>query len=301
MPGFPTSVLTTEVSRRNPLRLEEEIKQRTAELAEANEALRQGQERWRLAMAAGHMVSWDWEISTGRVILSQDWEALHGIPAGTFAGTFEAYLSDIHPEDREAVMLSIRSAVELGSDHHAEYRLIWPDGSVHWIEARGRLLRDTSGKPARMIGICMDIRERKHTEQSLHEFLAMLAHELRNPLAPIRSGLDLLSAQGIKGTVGLMQEQLDHLVRLVDDLLDVSRIVRGDIPVHHEKVRLNEIVQRRARRQPSIHRGTESRTYGCHAVDAHLAGRRSRAVIAGRRQPAQQRRQVHREGWTHLA
>jgi PAS domain S-box-containing protein len=425
MPGFPIKSLTSEVPLLSPKELEDEIKRQTTALAEAYESLRQGRERWRLAMAAGRMVSWDWEISTGRVILSQDWEALHGIPAGTFAGTFEAYQSDIHPEERESVMRSIQMAVEQGTEHHAEYRLVWPDGSVHWIEARGRVLRDESGEPVRMIGICMDIKERKQTEQSLQfladasrslvklvdyqgtvqkvvglavpsfadacaahlvdedgelhqvaakhvdagkrelvegigrlvqvlsdrqispshvfrsgrsamvaeisgtipesvlqddahlrilrelnpksyicvplplqgkaigtltfitsescrhytpadlavaedlghrvaiaientqlyaqvkdadrrkdEFLAMLAHELRNPLAPIRSGLDLLSTQGVDGTVGLMQEHLQHLIRLVDDLLDVSRIMRGKIKVHKDKVRLNDIVER---------------------------------------------------------
>ena len=110
-----------------------------------------------------------------------------------------------------------------------------------------------------MIGICMDIDERKQvaTENALlyaqvkdadrrkDEFLAMLAHELRNPLAPVRSGLDLLSMKGVESdTVGLMQEQLRHLVRLVDDLLDVSRIIRGKIQVRKDTVRLNDIVQR---------------------------------------------------------
>ncbi len=411
---------------RSPKELDEEIQQRTAELAEANEALRQSEERWRLAMAAGRMVSWDWEISTDRVILSLGWEALHGISPRTFPGTFEAYLSDIHPEDRESVARSIRTAVEEGKEHHVEYRLVWPDGSIHWIEARGKVLCDRFGKPVRMIGICMDIKERKQTEQSLRfladasrslaklvdyhstmqkvaglavpgfadgcathiadedgqlhqvaathvdpikivlveefgkriqvdpthqtgpahvyrtgqsemvseipdsmlqsttqdyehlrilrglnlksymcvplsvrertlgtltfiaaesrrhytaadlavaedlghragiaienarlyaqvrqadhrkdEFLAMLAHELRNPLAPIRSGLDLLSMQGVESsTVELMQGQLRHLVRLVDDLLDMSRIIRGRIQVRKETARLNDIVER---------------------------------------------------------
>ena len=155
-------------------------------------------------------------------------------------------------------MRSIRTTIEEGVEHHAEYRVVWPDGSIHWIEARGKVLCDDSGKPVRMIGICMDINQRKQTEQSLQrlyaqvqeadrrkdEFLAMLAHELRNPLAPIRSGLDLLSMTGVESdTVESMQEQLRHLVRLVDDLLDVSRIIRGKIQVRKETVRLNDIVE----------------------------------------------------------
>ena len=226
-------------------------------MSKANEELREQEERIRLAFEAARMVSWDWEIQSERVILSHGWETLHGIPSGSFAGTFGAYLSDIHPEDREAVLGSIGKAVEQRTEHHAEYRIMWPDGSVHRVEARGRVLCDSSGKPERMIGICMDIQRRKQIEtenarlyaevkdadRRKDEFLAMLAHELRNPLAPIRTGLDLLAMKGSDGTVELMREQLRYLVRLVDDLLDVSRILRGRIQVRKEKVRLGDIVQ----------------------------------------------------------
>ena len=219
--------------------------------------LRENEERVRLAFEAGRMVSWEWEILTDRVTLSHGWETLHGIPAGSFSGTFDPYLSDIHPEDRESVLRSIATAVEQGGEHHAEYRIVWPDGSIHWVEARGRVLRDPSGKPLRMIGVCIDIQQRKQTEienarlyaeaeeadRRKDEFLAMLAHELRNPLAPLRTGLDLLSLKGFDATVNMMREQLRYLVRLVDDLLDVSRILRGKIQVRKEQVRLDNIVQ----------------------------------------------------------
>jgi signal transduction histidine kinase/CheY-like chemotaxis protein len=261
MLDFLTHLLTKipkVLTLHTPAKMEEEVVRRTAEIARVNETLRQNEERLRLAVAAGRMVSWDWEIPTDRVTLSHGWETLHGIPPGSFSGTFDAYLSDIHPEDRESVARSLRSAVDQGTEHHIEYRLVWPDGSIHWIEARGRVLHDESGKPVRMIGICIDIKERKQAEQSLcslyaqvkeadrrkDEFLAMLAHELRNPLAPICSGLDLLSMQGLDGTVGVMREQLRHLVRLVDDLLDVSRIVRGRIQVRKDRVRLDQIIER---------------------------------------------------------
>jgi signal transduction histidine kinase len=259
--AFPSNRSTTEVCPRSPNELEAEIKQFKAELMKANESLRQGEERWRLAMAAGRMVSWDWEISTGRVILSQDWEALHGIPPGTFAGTFDAYLSDIHPGDREVVMHSIRTAVDQGADHHAEYRLVWPEGSIHWIEARGKVLRDESGQPARMIGVCMDINERKQVEQSFamlyaqvreadrhkDEFLAMLAHELRNPMAPIRNGIDVLrflppNGEQAKQILGMLEEQAHNLDRLIDDLLDVSRCGQGKLELRRQRVALSKII-----------------------------------------------------------
>ena len=107
-------------------------------MAEANEALRQGEERLRLALEAGRMGTWEWDIAdqSGRLVAGL--EAIHGIPPGSFPGTFEAFENYIHPEDRERVLRSVTEAVEQGKEHHVEYRLIWPDGSVHWVESRGQ-------------------------------------------------------------------------------------------------------------------------------------------------------------------
>jgi two-component system CheB/CheR fusion protein len=237
---------------RTPKQLEEEVRRRTEELIQANEALRRGEERLRLALEAGRMGTWEWDIQSNRVMWSSGLEALHGIPPGSFPGTFEAFEGYICDEDRECVLRVLREAIEEGKEHRVEYRLRWPDGSLHWVESRGQLIRDPSGQPMRMIGVRMDISERKRTEQSLREahrrkdeFLAMLAHELRNPLAPIRSGLDLLAMGGVEQeTVGVMQEQLDHVVRLVDDLLDMARIMQGKIPLHKETIPLHLVVQR---------------------------------------------------------
>lgn len=195
---------------------------------------------------------WEWDIPTNRVRWSSGLESLHGIPPGSFPGTFEAFGSYICEEDREGVLRSLKEAVKQGKEHHVEYRLRWPDGSLHWVESRGRLIHDLSDQPVQIIGVRMDISARKRTEQALREadrrkdeFLAMLAHELRNPLAPIRSGLDLLAMGGVeRDTVALMQEQLSHVVRLVDDLLDMARIMQGKIPLHKETVPLHLVVQR---------------------------------------------------------
>jgi two-component system CheB/CheR fusion protein len=238
---------------RTPKELEEEVKRRTEELSLANGALREGEERLGLALEAGRMGTWEWEIETNRVRWSLGMERLHGLPAGSFPGTFEAFESYIYEEDRDEVLRSLREAVDhCGKEHHAEYRVRWPDGSLHWVESRGRVICDESGKPLRVLGVRVDIADRKRFEQSLREidrrkdeFLAMLAHELRNPLAPIRSGLELLAIGGVEAdTVRLMQDQLSHLVRLVDDLLDVARIARGKIPLVKEKLPLQIVLQR---------------------------------------------------------
>jgi two-component system CheB/CheR fusion protein len=143
-----------------------------------------------------------------------------------------------------------------------EYRLLWADGSVHWVEGRGRLYTDESGKPVRMIGICQDISQRKRLEQELRirvdelaeadrrkdEFLAMLAHELRNPLAPIRNALHIIAIVGgekppeVRRAWQMIERHVEHMVRLVDDLLDISRITRGKINLQKEVVDLASVV-----------------------------------------------------------
>src|SRR4029079_1463582 len=136
------------------------------------------------------------------------------------------------------------------------------DGSTHWLAGRGKVFNDDDGKPLRLLGINIDITERKQGEEELRrlaaelsdadhrkdEFLATLAHELRNPLAPIRNGLQLLQGRdGIRAqhepVLLMMQRQVDHLVRLVDDLMDVSRITRGTLELRRDRIELAQVIQ----------------------------------------------------------
>src|SRR5262249_1462685 len=150
----------------------------------------------RVALEAGRLGAWEWDIATEKVTWSATLERIHGIPEGTFGGSFHAYQRDIHPEDRDRVLASISRIVEDRVDHYIMYRIIRPDGQVRWLEAHGKLLCDASGAPKRLVGVCADITERKEADERLREtllalrdtdqrknqFLAMLAHELRNPL-----------------------------------------------------------------------------------------------------------------------
>jgi PAS domain S-box-containing protein len=102
------------------------------------------------------MGTWDWNVLTGAVTWSPNLEAIHGLPPGSFRGTFAAVVEEIHPDDRAAVVHSITRSLEEGSEHHVEYRILWSDGSIHWVEGRGRLFHDTNGQPDRMIGVCVD-------------------------------------------------------------------------------------------------------------------------------------------------
>lgn len=400
-----------------------------SERRKAEEEIRSNEERLRLALESGRMGTWDWNMRTNAIVWSPSMEQIHGLPSGTFDGTLEPLKKALHPDDRARVLAAIEDSTVHGSQGPLEYRLLWPDGSTHWVEGRGKTYLDESGRPVRMMGICLDIDERKRTEQTLRfladasavlaelvdyestlqkiaqlavpffadwcavdvlagdgtvrrlavahidpakialaeelarryppdpnadrgvyrvlrngqsemmedipdslleqsavdeehlrviralglrsylcvpmrahgkilgaltfvmaesgrryssndlslaedlahraaiavenaqlyqqlreadrrkdEFLATLAHELRNPLAPVRNGLQILRlASGrpevMEQTQQMMDRQLGHMVRLIDDLLDLSRITRGKIELRKERVALTDIVQ----------------------------------------------------------
>jgi two-component system CheB/CheR fusion protein len=225
-------------------------------------ALRESEQRLRLALEAGRMGSWEWDIQSQRVLWSPGLEAIHGLAPGSFAGTFDAYRQDIHADDRERVERAIHATLRDGTEHHIEYRIVWQDGTVHWVEGRGKLFRDAAGRPQRMTGVCTDVTERKLAEAALRrtqdelkaadrrkdEFLATLAHELRNPLAPLANGLQLLrrvpdEPDQRAQCLAMMDRQFAQLVRLVDDLMEVSRITQGKIALRKAPVDLAQIVQ----------------------------------------------------------
>ncbi|MEX0760229.1 MAG: HWE histidine kinase domain-containing protein, partial [Tistlia sp.] len=147
----------------------------------------ESEERLQLALEAGRMGTWEWEVATSRVVWSAGLEEIHGLATGSFAGTFEAFQEDIHPEDRERVLRTISGTVERGDDHHIEYRILLPDGSLRWVEGRGRLFRDEAGAPARMIGVCLDVTERKENEQRRALLLDEFSHRIKNIMAIVQS------------------------------------------------------------------------------------------------------------------
>jgi PAS domain S-box-containing protein len=133
------------------------------------EALQQSGRRLQQALEAGRMGTWEWSHATGNVVCSASLEAIHGLLPGAFAGTFEAYQRDIHAEDVEQVRSSIARSLETGEDHHVEYRIVWPDGSMHWVEGHGSVVRNGDGTPVGMTGVCTDVTARKLAEDAVRE------------------------------------------------------------------------------------------------------------------------------------
>lgn len=133
----------------------------------AEDTIREDELRLQMAMEAGRLGTWEWDVRSNTVIWSRSLEVVHGLEPGTFGGTFEAYFADIYPDDREIVSASLKQTLESGAEHDLEYRIVWPDGTVRWLHARGRMDRDPAGTLLRMRGVCMDITDRKQAEQAM--------------------------------------------------------------------------------------------------------------------------------------
>ena len=151
----------------------EEEAARAVELAENQHRLAvelaDSRQRLELALDAGRMGSFDWDIPAGRVAWSRSLERMHGYAPGEFSGTAEAYFAEIHPDDRERVGGLVQEVLDGRREHQMEYRIVRPDGSTLWVEGRGKLVRDGEGRPARLVGLCADINDRKLAESALRE------------------------------------------------------------------------------------------------------------------------------------
>jgi PAS domain S-box-containing protein len=170
--------------------------------------------------------------------------------------TIETFYERLHPDDRERTRRAIERSIDEHSPYDIEYRTVGLDARERWVRAIGRPFYDPSGRPSRFDGVTVDVTERvrqaealKEADRRKDEFLAMLAHELRNPLAPIRNAVEVFRLLGpadpdLEWARDMIGRQVQQLTRLVDDLLDVSRITRGKIALRKEPVDLAAVVAR---------------------------------------------------------
>ncbi|WP_375495680.1 PAS domain-containing protein [uncultured Nostoc sp.] len=142
-----------------------ELKERQQVEAE----LRQSDERLRLALSASRMGTWNWNIQTGKISWSDNLEALFGLEAGEFDGSFEMFVARLHPEDCDRVLAAVERAVATGEDYDIEFRVVYPNGTIRWALSQGKVFYDQHGQPIQMAGIDLDITERKRSAQSLRD------------------------------------------------------------------------------------------------------------------------------------
>jgi PAS domain S-box-containing protein len=147
--------------------------------------------RLALATRSACMGIWDWDIQKNELIWDDQMYALYGLQPGEFSGAYEAWLQGVHPADRAASNEISAAAVRGERDYDTEFRVVWPDGSLHWLKADGQVFRDELARPVRMVGINYDITESKQAEEKLRSSEAKFKAVFDN--APV--GISLLDPQ----------------------------------------------------------------------------------------------------------
>ena len=245
-----------------------------SETVRVNADLRRTQDWLEEGLGAAQMVAFEWDLAADQVRYSPNVRQVLGYADGTPQGGW----SSIHPEDRPRLQAALDAAIRDCGSYQEVTRRIRPDTHQSlWTDTRGRVDRGADGKPRTMRGIIIDVSERVRSEHALREanrrkdeFLAMLAHELRNPLAPIANASVLLArAPGDAGVVRSMSEvitrQVRHMSHLVDDLLDVSRVTRGLVELERSEVDLAGVVQ------AALEQARPAMEAKKHSVSVHVA------------------------------
>lgn len=232
------------------------------ELMTKDEALRQSEERMRLAAAAVNLGIWEWHLATNEIWATNARRAVLGWPS-TGKVSFEDFMSQVHPEDRSRIRQTINDAIRDGKDYESEYRLVLPDGIVRWMSTRGSIHFDNGGKPSRLLGISIDITARKQAELDaqrdraelshlsrvalMGEMSASIAHELNQPLAGILSNASAGQRFIDRGDVDLreIREVLGDIIADGRRASDVVRGIRSMVKkekIARRSVGLNEVV-----------------------------------------------------------
>ena len=232
------------------------------ELVNKDAALRESEERMRMAAEAVNLGIWEWDLSKDEIWATNARRALLGWPASGKI-TLEHFISSLHPDDRDRIRQAVDDAIHKGQDFDSEYRLVLPDGIVRWMATRGSVRLDAHGKPAQLLGISIDITARKQAELEakqrrdelshlsrvalIGEMSASIAHELNQPLAGIVSNAGAGRRFIDRGNVDL-QEIRELLADIGADARRASDVVRGirgmikKEQMGRQRINLNDIV-----------------------------------------------------------
>lgn len=289
--------------------LDERIKQRTQELERVNvvlrqeglerqrtqELLQQSDERLRHALTAARLGTWELEIATDRVTTYGHLLPLFGLDNEQFSGKRGDFMGRMHDDDRPRVeqllVQSIRGEVEYDTD----FRVVWPDDSVHWLMAKGAVLKSDAGEPLHLIGVTMEITDLKNAQHERErlllnekdlraraeaanrikdEFLATVSHELRTPLNAILGWTTLLRKgqlddQGIDKALETVERNARSQTKLIEDLLDISRITTGHLKLEVQSLDLPSVIHAALE---SLHPAAEARQIRLQALVDNAAG-----------------------------
>ena len=235
----------------------------------AEEALRESERRLKLSLTAGRAGTWEWRIKDDKLIWSDEYYDLYGRKPDDLEPTLENFLLCIHPEDRDRILAEREEVLRERKDAEHEFRFIRPDGCVRWAQSKAQLMLDGLGEPERLVGITIDITTRVQAEMEREEllrkerearaqaeeanrgkdeFVAMISHELRSPLNAMLGWSKILKKGGVDAktqahAVEVIERSARAQQNLIEDLLDMARIVGGKLRLETRPVSLARVVE----------------------------------------------------------
>jgi signal transduction histidine kinase len=220
---------------------------------------------------------WEWDVVSGQLMWTEAIFRQHGLEPSGRPPAYAAYLDTIHPDDRAAFEGAMAAAMDGADGFELDFRVIWPDGSVHWTHGAGRLFRDEVGNPVRMIGTGQVITERlrisvvrdrlladeRRAREFREAFVDVISHELRTPITTIMGLAQILARPGRadhdadrSALLEDVRSESERLHRLVEDLLVLSRVERGRLEIEPEPLEprrlLARVIAHESRELPSI-------------------------------------------------
>lgn len=242
--------------------LTEAFNQMLTRVGESNMALIASEERLRLALEASQTGTWDWNLRTNRVTWDDYMYPLFARRKEDFDGSYESFITIVHPDDREKLESGLRQAIDSRTNVDVDFRIVDRDGSIRYMASRGRAFYDANGQAVRMSGVNMDVTAMKRNEEDLSRakeeaeaannakdnFLAILSHELRTPLTPVLSTVAMLEEDSavngrIPRELEMIRRNIEVEARLIDDLLDVTGIIRGKLELHRQIVDIRPLLE----------------------------------------------------------
>jgi PAS domain S-box-containing protein len=261
------TLLSTVNAALRARRRQYDVRDHLEQEARAREDLRYSEERLRIALDAAQLGAWQLDLATGVLECTVICKANFGLPPEAVL-TYDKLVAAIHPDDRDHMRACVEESLRSRGHYRAEYRVLWPDKSLHWVLASGRANYDADGNAVNMVGVTLDITRRKTAEHEREqllareqaaraeaeaasslkdEFLATVSHELRTPLMAILGWSNLLRDEQIDAAMtrnGLetIERNARSQVQLINDLLDVSRIITGKLRLEMKSVDIVEVV-----------------------------------------------------------
>ncbi len=235
-----------------------------SDIINAEAALRETESRFRKSQSHANIGTWEWNIQDGALFWSERIMPLFGYEPGSVETTYDNFVAAIHPDDRDKVANAVQRCIEDHEVYDIEHRVVWADGTVHWLHEKGDVQYSESGAPLKMLGAVWDITDSKNAEHDLREalikadvasraksdLLANMSHELRTPLNAIIGFSESIMEQTLgpienkkySEYIGDIHYSGQHLLDLINDILDVSAIEAGSLKLYEENISVAGIV-----------------------------------------------------------